>query len=76
MEILIKLMADATLVPILIIAVLAILILPGYKRWQAITKGVVVSLTALWLAKLVSQFYDGGARPFVEKGGGCSGRRA
>lgn len=67
MEILIRFLADALLVPIVIGAIIVVLGLPASKRWQAITRGGVASLTALWFAKLASQFYDSGVRPFVAK---------
>lgn len=67
MDILIKLLADALLVPLVIIAVVAIWRLPSAKRWQAVARGAVASLTALWLAKVAAQFYQG-VRPFVEMG--------
>ncbi len=67
MDIFISLLADALVVPILLIATFAILWLRNQQRWQAITRGVVVALTALLFAKIVAQFYQG-VRPFAALG--------
>lgn len=68
MDTVISLMADALLVPVVLIAAIAILRLPRWKRWQAITRGTIVSLTALWIATVASKLYSGGVRPFVAQG--------
>lgn len=61
------LMADALVVPILLIAAFVLFRLPGSKRWQAIARGIVMALTALLFAKIAAQFYQG-VRPFIELG--------
>lgn len=66
-EIVIRLLADVLVVPIVLIAAVVLLRLPAVRRWQAIARGAVVALTALWFAKLAAQFYQG-VRPFVEMG--------
>lgn len=67
MDSLITFLADVLVVPILIIAAIAILRLPSAKRWQATARGGVMALTALLFAKIASLFYQG-VRPFVELG--------
>ena len=67
MDLLIKVMADGLVIPVLLLAAYAVLTLPNDKRWQAITRGVVVALTALLFAKFIAQFYQG-IRPFETLG--------
>lgn len=67
MDSLVVFLADILIVPIVLIAAYMILRLPASKRWPSIARGVVVALTALWLAKIGSLFYQG-TRPFIEMG--------
>lgn len=67
MDTFVSFIADVLVLPIILIAAIAILRLPRQKRWPAIARGVVVALTALLFAKIAAQFYQG-ARPFVEMG--------
>lgn len=67
MDQIVSLIADFLVVPILLAAAFSILRLPSSKRWQAITRGVVMALTALLFAKIAAQFYQG-VRPFVAMG--------
>ena len=67
MDSLIVFMADVLVVPVVLLSMFFILKLPPARRWQAIGRGIIVAVTALWFAKLASLMYQG-VRPFVELG--------
>ncbi len=67
MDIIKVFLADVLVGPVVLIAAIAILMLPKSQRWQAITRGVMMALTALLFAKIAAQFYQG-VRPFESMG--------
>jgi membrane-associated phospholipid phosphatase len=64
-DIIIRIMADGLVVPIVLIAAWASLRLPRSVWWDQLSKGLLTGLIALWLAKLMSLFYQEGERPFM-----------
>jgi len=68
-DIIIRIMADALVVPIVLIAAWALWAkVPKTARFERIARGVVAGLIALFLAKILSLTYQEGERPFVELG--------
>lgn len=67
MDVIISFIADALVVPIVVLAAFFVLRLPAARRWQAVARGGITALTALWFAKLIAQFYQG-QRPFEALG--------
>lgn len=61
------LLADVLVVPVLLLGAYAVLRTAKNQRWQIIWRAVVVALTALLLAKIAAQFYQG-ERPFQQLG--------
>jgi membrane-associated phospholipid phosphatase len=61
----IRIMADGLVVPILLIAAWVGLRLPRTVWWDRLSKGILTGLVALWLAKIMSLFYQEGERPFM-----------
>lgn len=66
-DIFIQIIADWLVIPIVIIAVVAMLRISKEQRYEMICRGLIAGLTALWLAKIGSMFYQG-ERPFVTLG--------
>jgi membrane-associated phospholipid phosphatase len=64
-DIIIRIMADGLVVPILLIAAWVGLRLPRTVWWDRLSKGILTGLVALWLAKIMSLFYQEGERPFM-----------
>lgn len=64
-DIIIRIMADGLVVPIVLIAAWLGLRLPRAVWWDRLSKGILTGLIALWLAKIMSLFYQEGERPFV-----------
>lgn len=68
-DIIIRVMADALVVPIVLIAAWALFVkVPKAARFERLARGVVAGLIALFLAKVLSLTYQEGERPFVELG--------
>ena len=68
-DIIIRIMADAMVVPIVLIAAWALWAkVPKAARFERVARGVVAGLIALFLAKILSLLYQEGERPFVELG--------
>lgn len=69
LDIIIRIMADALVVPIVLIAAWALFAkVPKAARFERVARGVVAGLIALFFAKILSLTYQEGARPFVELG--------
>ncbi len=64
-DIIIRIMADGLVVPIVLIAAWVGLRLPRTVWWDRLSKGILTGLIALWLAKIMSLFYQEGERPFM-----------
>lgn len=64
-DIIIRIMADGLVVPIVLIAAWIGLRLPKSVWWDRLSKGLLTGLIALWLAKIMSIFYQEGERPFM-----------
>lgn len=65
-DILIRLLADATLIPVVLLGAWALVFkIPRGQRYEAYTRIVMAGLTAYLVAKLIGIVYQpGGARPF------------
>ena len=65
-DILIRLLADATLIPVVLLGAWALVFkIPKGQRYEAYTRIVMAGLTAYLVAKLIGIVYQpGGARPF------------
>ncbi|HEX6462604.1 MAG TPA: phosphatase PAP2 family protein [Candidatus Saccharimonadales bacterium] len=67
MDKLIILLAEVTVLPVIILGVYAVWKAPKDRRLQIIARAIIMALTALLLAKIAAQFYQG-ERPFQELG--------
>lgn len=69
MELLVRLLADGTLVVILLLGVGALLLVPMRHKYERYSYAVMAGLTSLFAAKLTSiWFQPNEVRPFVENG--------
>lgn len=62
---LIRIMADGLVVPVVLIAAWVLLRTPRKQWWEHLSRGVVMGLVALFIAKIMSLAYQEGARPFA-----------
>lgn len=63
-DILLRIIADGLVVPIALVAGVTMLRLAAAERYQAIARGVVTGLVALFFAGIARLFYQDGERPF------------
>ena len=63
-DILLRIIADGLVVPIALVAGVTMLRLAATERYQAIARGVVTGLIALFFAGIARLFYQDGERPF------------
>lgn len=68
LDILLRIVADGLVVPVVVIGGVAMLRLAADRRYQAIARGVVTGLAALFFAGIARLFYQGGERPFQALG--------
>lgn len=64
-DIIIRIMADGLVVPAVLIGGWVVLRLPVKVRRERIARSIFTGLVALFLAKLLSLFYQEGERPFM-----------
>jgi len=64
-DILIRIMADGLVVPIVAIAAWVLLRTPRREWWDHLTRGIVMGLVALFIAKVMSLAYQERERPFA-----------
>jgi undecaprenyl-diphosphatase len=67
MNMLIKVLADYLVIPVVLLGAYMILRLSRTHLQQAIVRGTLMALTALWFGKIASLFYQG-VRPFEQLG--------
>ena len=63
----VQFIADTLVIPLVLVGAIAIFRLPLAQKWQAIVRGTLMAVTALWFAKIASLMYQG-VRPFEQLG--------